>query len=540
MSNKSKLALTKMNRNHFSYAIRKFSIGAASVLLGIGLAGALTSNVHAASTTMTGIVHVNPVANHPTWKILLWDGEGHNTGVFIKPNTDWKVFEKKDINGIEYYRLGTDKQWVQAQYVDAAKASATTPAAKHAIYTTNSETALVDGNGNATGATLPANTDWKAFASKTINGKTYYRLGTDKQWAPAENGSLNGSVPSEGSYDSSSSYVPSDDDTTTTTTPSDQKAQLVQELRTKLAKKVDVPYVGENQIVKISDVLSAHGVTLPEGYNAMFSKAADGTPTTEAPFGPTDKELTYSIEIDDNHGNKVGNFETHFTLNSTKVGDTQVVYLAKSDNQNEQDIVNNSSQEYFNLEYVKNDGIWYKKVDTGNYLGTIGAQTSISQDDINSLKGDGYKLHNADEKVTIKAGTTENPNLQNVFVDPIHDTSAKAALSTDQISGLNTTGDTSKPDITEDSVLDSADISPDQYLQKRLGITSYKDFAKLGITNASFDRAISYSWANPSVMPQDLTKVEGSTNLYYCSRTLTYTDAQGTHHIPVKVTIKTN
>lgn len=36
MSNMIKLALTKMNRNHFSYAIRKLTIGTAAVLLGGG------------------------------------------------------------------------------------------------------------------------------------------------------------------------------------------------------------------------------------------------------------------------------------------------------------------------------------------------------------------------------------------------------------------------------------------------------------------------------------------------------------------------
>jgi hypothetical protein len=469
---------------------------------------------------MTGVVHANYVPNHPTWKILLWDGEGHGTGVFIKPNTDWKVFEKKNINGLEYYRLGTDKQWVQARWVDASRAKESTPTTKRAIFTTNSEVSLVDGNGNATGATLPANTDWKAFASKIINGKTYYRLGTDKQWAPAANGSLKGSVPSEGSYDSSSSYAPSDNDSTSTTNPSDQKAQLINKLRTELAKNVDVPYVGTNQIVKISDLLSAHGVTLPEGYNAMFSKAADGTPTTEAPFGPTDQELTYSIEIDDNHGSKVGNFETHLTLNSAKAGDTQVIYLAKS-NQTEAEIVQNNSQEYFNLEYVTEDGTLYKKVDTGNYSGTIGAKTGISSDDVNSLKSDGYKLHNASEEVTIEAGNVESPHIQYVIVDPIHDTSAKAALSSDDQTKLGSLDTPDKDDLPSSGWADFA-FSPDQYLEKRLG----KSLTELGITNAAFDKAVSYGFDPATITTDtDLKQVPNTTNMYYCSRTLTYTDA---------------
>jgi hypothetical protein len=190
---------------------------------------------------MTGIVHVNPVPNHPTWKILLWNGEGHGTGVFIKPNTNWKVYEKKSMNGLDYYRIGTDRQWVEAQYVDDSGAS---EVAGKAIYTVGSNSVnLVDGKGNASGQVLAPGTKWKAFAKKNINGQTYYRLGSDQQWAPANGGTLDGSVADAGSYQaeqntSSNSSSSSDDSSTTTpttpTTPSEPKE--VTEWRTKLAK----------------------------------------------------------------------------------------------------------------------------------------------------------------------------------------------------------------------------------------------------------------------------------------------------------------
>ncbi|MCI1883556.1 MAG: SLAP domain-containing protein [Lactobacillus sp.] len=255
-----------MNRNHFRFAIRKFSIGAASVLLGIGLAGVLTNKVNAASTHMSGVVHVNPVANHPTWKILLWDGEGHNTGVFIKPNSDWKVFEKKNINGLEYYRLGTDRQWVQAQYVDASNAQEIGGVNK-AIYTTNGEVALVDAQGNTTGATLPAGSQWKAFAKKTINGKTYYRLGTDKQWAPANGGVLDGSVADEGvvSNQGQNFYDSSSDSDSTPTKP--VKPTIY---------KAHINYVdASNKTVKSTEISGQAGnvinldITAPAGYDLV-------------------------------------------------------------------------------------------------------------------------------------------------------------------------------------------------------------------------------------------------------------------------------
>ncbi|MCR1894127.1 SEC10/PgrA surface exclusion domain-containing protein [Lactobacillus rodentium] len=41
---------------------------------------------------------------------------------------------------------------------------------------------LVNGKGEAVSQTINADTNYKVFAKKTINGKTYYRLGTDNQW----------------------------------------------------------------------------------------------------------------------------------------------------------------------------------------------------------------------------------------------------------------------------------------------------------------------------------------------------------------------
>ena len=44
---------------------------------------------------------------------------------------------------------------------------------------------LVDNKGRKTKRTLEVGTNWKTFARKKINGKWYYRLGTQKQWARA-------------------------------------------------------------------------------------------------------------------------------------------------------------------------------------------------------------------------------------------------------------------------------------------------------------------------------------------------------------------
>ncbi|MCI1330215.1 MAG: YSIRK-type signal peptide-containing protein [Lactobacillus sp.] len=278
----------KMNRNHFRFSIRKLSIGAASVLLGLGFMGATNHNTQAASTRMSGIVRTTPVPNHPTWKILLWDGEGHGTGVYINPNTNYKVFEKKSMNGLEYYRLGTDKQWVQAQYVDATGATeeGTTSETK-AIYTVGSNAvSLVDGQGNASGQVLSPGSTWKAFAKKTINGQTYYRLGTYQQWAPANGGVIEGSVIDEGSVSNQGQnfYNPSsDDDTSTPTTPT-KPSQDLQSLVKDLQKDKDkniIPDTSVNKSLTAEQFITARGGKLAKGQKAYWKETPDFSTTGE-------------------------------------------------------------------------------------------------------------------------------------------------------------------------------------------------------------------------------------------------------------------
>ena len=175
--------------------------------------------------------------------IALLDGEGHYTGKYIPTNTSWKVFAKKTISNREMYRLGSDQQWVPAEYVTVKNlevVSKTTTEPKKTINnrlmyrlgsdqqwvpaeyatlkstvaektsesvpakaTSNEEAmsgvayapvinnnpgwmiALLDGEGHYTGKYIPTNSNWKVLAKKTISGVEYYRLGNDQQWVAA-------------------------------------------------------------------------------------------------------------------------------------------------------------------------------------------------------------------------------------------------------------------------------------------------------------------------------------------------------------------
>lgn len=176
----------------------KISVGAASILLGLGLVGTVNHTANAASVVpnsaavwMRGTVHVSYVPGHPHSKILLWDGSGHGTGRFISGNTNWKVNARKWINGKLYYRIGNDRQWVQADYVNDVNASVI--ANYFVVHVSNAHGAtarLYNGDGTLSGLTIRTNSNWKGFEARRINGEVYYRLGRDNQWIPAKDVSV--------------------------------------------------------------------------------------------------------------------------------------------------------------------------------------------------------------------------------------------------------------------------------------------------------------------------------------------------------------
>lgn len=61
------------------------------------------------------------INNDPNWKIALRDGNGKLTGKYIKTNSTWLVWEKKDMKGGTWYRLGTNQQWAPANCLKIKK-----------------------------------------------------------------------------------------------------------------------------------------------------------------------------------------------------------------------------------------------------------------------------------------------------------------------------------------------------------------------------------------------------------------------------------
>ena len=137
-----------------------------------------------AETPFAAIGYIPVLKNHPTWKIALVDGKGNYTGQYLAPNTNWKVFAKKIINGQTYYRLGTDQQWISAAFLQIKTTGTvkTNPVKNHPTW----KIALLNQNGEYTGEFVKPNTSWKVWDVQFINGRMMARIGNQAQWIPME------------------------------------------------------------------------------------------------------------------------------------------------------------------------------------------------------------------------------------------------------------------------------------------------------------------------------------------------------------------
>ena len=105
-----------------------------------------------------------------------------------------KLTNQMTINGQVFYQITNTNHWVSANDLSikaktskkSKKAKKTSVSHKYRrVARTVKKVRLVDAKGRKTKRTLKAGTSWKTFARKKINGKWYYRLGTQKQWVRA-------------------------------------------------------------------------------------------------------------------------------------------------------------------------------------------------------------------------------------------------------------------------------------------------------------------------------------------------------------------
>ena len=75
-----------------------------------------STNTNQSSEVKTSGTFVVRVPDHPTWATVLWNHDATQHGELLKAGSAWKVYASKQINGKTYYRLGTNEQWVRAEY----------------------------------------------------------------------------------------------------------------------------------------------------------------------------------------------------------------------------------------------------------------------------------------------------------------------------------------------------------------------------------------------------------------------------------------
>jgi murein DD-endopeptidase MepM/ murein hydrolase activator NlpD len=236
----------------------------AGVLAAVSLAQ--TNRVQAATNVQTD-KEIATVTYQGPGKVRLLDSQGVYQDQYLTSGTRWKTFAKGTIRDLTMYRLGSDKQWIPAQYTNLSAAPLDnngqtdqgtntqtdqgtntqtggqtnnqtsqntgqtnnpannqadqttddqTPAVHQAIsqrqkvsglvqvnYHGNGQVQLVNEAGNFTNQYVKNNSIWKAFEKAMINEQVMYRLGSSQQWIPAKY--TLGLVPKSG-YSSSWTY----------------------------------------------------------------------------------------------------------------------------------------------------------------------------------------------------------------------------------------------------------------------------------------------------------------------------------------------
>ncbi len=329
----------------------KNTFAKAGLAAGLTVAGlALTSQQVQAADNVQADHEVATVTYQGPGKVRLLNGQGEYQDQYLDPNTSWKTFAKGVIRQQTMYRLGTDAQWIPAQYTDLSQdlpqGTTTTDKNNNAGQTNNSTsnnqsqntnqntnqnnsqtttpdysqnqqaasqrekvsglvqvfgndngTQIYSSDGSATGATVKNHSVWKAFEKAMIDNQLMYRIGSQSQWLPARN--TLGLVPYSG-YSSGWAYPIETGRSTLTSGFGDQPGRNWHD-------GIDIiPNHGGNE-----DVRAIHGGTVyyighegttqndlgyyicvksPDGYNTVYQEFA---------FYPDEAEAAIHVKVGD-------------------------------------------------------------------------------------------------------------------------------------------------------------------------------------------------------------------------------------------------
>lgn len=129
------------------------------------------------STTIPGTNWVTVFS--PSEDATTYDDNGNATSAVLSKATAWSVDRQMDINGLTYYRVGTN-EWVK-------KSDGIEVFPNKTVVDTSRQAGLYTSTGKAiTNRGLAANTPWYTDQSATINGQKMYRVATDEWVASSD------------------------------------------------------------------------------------------------------------------------------------------------------------------------------------------------------------------------------------------------------------------------------------------------------------------------------------------------------------------
>lgn len=205
----------------------------ASLAAGLILAGlALTSQQVKAADSVQPDHEVATVTYQGPGKVRLLNSQGQFQNQYLAPNTQWKTFAKGIIRQQTMYKLGSDAQWIPAQYTNLSQALPQNGGQNNAnnnqngnqannqntnqnnnqnnqntnqnnkqgaqpisqrqrvsglvqVFGPSTGTRLYQANGAEANQVVRNHSVWKAFEKAMIGDQLMYRIGSNTQWLPA-------------------------------------------------------------------------------------------------------------------------------------------------------------------------------------------------------------------------------------------------------------------------------------------------------------------------------------------------------------------
>ncbi|MCH3905215.1 MAG: SEC10/PgrA surface exclusion domain-containing protein [Lactobacillus sp.] len=171
-----------------------------TLLAACAAAGSLLSAGTAQASTETPMSAVLSVRYNGRGRVRLLDQNGNYQDQYVSRNSKWKVFGYRQVNGQTLYRIGSEKQFIPAQFTNLGSRPASDSGYKassngqethlngtvRVSYTGRGGVRLLNGQGQYTSQTVKRNSLWHVFGKKVINNQVMYRIGSDKQWIPAK------------------------------------------------------------------------------------------------------------------------------------------------------------------------------------------------------------------------------------------------------------------------------------------------------------------------------------------------------------------